>query len=96
MGDVKKGLQTTGKRCDMPWVTAHVFRHSAAVWMAEGGVAMAVIAQYLGHSNSAVTERVYARYSPDFMQGVAEHLTIANAVVPFGAIEPKHENKERN
>ena len=33
--------------------------------MAEAGVPMSVIAQYLGHSDSRLTERVYAQYSPE-------------------------------
>lgn len=57
-------------------VTAHMFRHSAAVWMAEGGVPMSEIAQYLGHSNTSITERIYARYSPDYLRNAARHLEI--------------------
>jgi integrase len=57
-------------------VTAHMFRHSAAVWMAEGGVPMSEIAQFLGHSNTAITERIYARYSPDYLRNAARHLEV--------------------
>ena len=32
---VKKALRTAGKRAGLPWVTAHVFRHSAACILAE-------------------------------------------------------------
>ena len=46
----KKGLATAGTASGMPWVTAHVFRHSAASIMAESGVPMAEIAAMLGHS----------------------------------------------
>jgi len=35
---------------------------------------MEEIAQYLGHSNTKVTERVYARFSPDFLQSAASAL----------------------
>jgi integrase len=57
-------------------VTAHMFRHSAAVWMAEGGTPMREIAQFLGHSNTTVTERIYARYSPDYLRNAARHLEL--------------------
>lgn len=57
-------------------VTAHMFRHSAAVWMAEGGVRMEEIAQYLGHTNSRITEQVYARFSPTYLRKAASHLEI--------------------
>jgi integrase len=50
--------------------------HTAAVWMAEAGVPIPEIAQYLGHSNSRTTERVYARYSPGYLQGAARALSL--------------------
>jgi integrase len=74
--DVKTGLIRAGQRCGMEWVTAHVFRHSAATWMAEGGVPMAEIAQFLGHKDSRITERVYARFSPAYLRGAATMLEI--------------------
>ena len=64
---VKKGLQAAGRRSGLPWVTAHVFRHSSATWMAESGIPMAEIAQVLGHTDSRITERVYARFSPAYL-----------------------------
>lgn len=76
VGSVKKAMQGAGKRAGLPWVTAHVFRHSAATWMAEDGVPMQEIAQYLGHSSSKVTERVYARFSPSYLRKAADSLEI--------------------
>lgn len=49
-------------------VTPHVLRHTAASWMAEAGVPMSEIAAVLGHSDSRVTEKVYAKYSPTYLQ----------------------------
>ncbi len=37
---------------------------------------MPVIAQYLGHRDSRTTERVYARFSPDFLQSAAKALAL--------------------
>jgi integrase len=37
---------------------------------------MPEIAHYLGHSNSRTTERVYARYSPDYLQGAARAFSL--------------------
>jgi integrase len=53
-----------------------VHGRTAAVWMAEAGVPMPEIAQCLGHRNSRTTERVYARYSPDYLQGAARALSL--------------------
>jgi integrase len=74
VGNVKEGLHTVGKRAGLPWVTPHVFRHSAATWMAEAGVPMAEIAQFLGHADSRITERVYARFSPHYLHKPASAL----------------------
>jgi integrase len=72
---IKKGLGAAGARIGVK-VSPHVLRHSAAVWMAESGVPMAEIAQYLGHSSPATTYRVYARYSPDYLQKAAKSLEL--------------------
>ena len=53
-------------------MTPYVLRHTAAVWMAEGGVPMSEISQYMGHTTTAVTERVYARYSPQHLRRGAD------------------------
>ena len=68
---VKKGLATAGRRSGMPWVTPHVFRHSAATIMAESGVPMEEIAQFLGHSNTKMVETVYAKFSPTYLRRAA-------------------------
>lgn len=68
---VKKGLATAGARAGVPWATAHVFRHSAASIMAESGVPMEEIAQFLGHSNTKMVETVYAKFSPTYLRKAA-------------------------
>jgi len=55
-------------------VHPHLLRHSAAVHMAEDGVRMEEIAQYLGHSDANVTRKVYARFSPDYLRKAAASL----------------------
>lgn len=52
----------------------HVLRHSAAVRMAEAGVPLDEIAQFLGHTDPRITYRVYARYSPGHLRRAAEAL----------------------
>lgn len=68
---VKKGVGAAAKRARLPWVTPHVFRHTAGCLMAEGGVSMAEIAQLLGHKNSKTTEAIYARFSPTYLRKAA-------------------------
>lgn len=74
VASVKKGFAAAVKRAGIEHCTPHVLRHTAAVWMAEAGIPMAVIAQYLGHTDSRITERVYARFSPDYLAGAADAL----------------------
>jgi integrase len=71
---IRKGFTAAVIRAGLASVTLHTLRHSAAVHMAEGGVPMSQIAQFLGHSSTAVTERTYARYSPDHLRDAAEIL----------------------
>jgi integrase len=61
---IVKSFRTVATAAGMPWCTPHVLRHTAAVWMAEAGISISEISQYLGHTDSRITERVYARYSP--------------------------------
>lgn len=70
---VKKALQAASKRAGIK-CSAHVFRHTAGVWMAEADVPMQKIAQYLGHTSTRVTETTYARYSPSFMRDASAAL----------------------
>lgn len=74
LASVKRAFAAAAARAGVPWCTPHVLRHTAAVHMAESRVPMAEISQYLGHSSTAVTERVYARFSPDFLRRAASAL----------------------
>ena len=67
VASVKKAVERLAKKTGIP-VSPHVLRHTCAVWMAQANVPMQKIAQYLGHTSTRVTETVYARYSPSFMQ----------------------------
>lgn len=73
---IKKGLATSAEKAGLDSVSAHVLRHTAAVWLAEAGVPMSEIAQYLGHRDSRTTERIYARFSPDYLRGAADVLNV--------------------
>ncbi|ATU90703.1 tyrosine-type recombinase/integrase [Phyllobacterium zundukense] len=74
---LKRGIATAANNADVKDVSAHVFRHTAAVWMAEASVPMEEISQYLGHSNVEITRRVYARYSPDHLRKAASASNLA-------------------
>lgn len=94
VASIKRGVATAAEAAGLDFVTPHVFRHTAAVWMAQGGTPMSEIAQYLGHSSTAMTEKVYARYSPNHLRGAASNLELEPNVVPTSDDEPEDENKE--
>lgn len=73
---IRKGFANACDRAGLEGVTIHALRHTSAVMMAEAGIPMSRISQYLGHSNTQVTERVYARYSPSALQDAADVLNI--------------------
>jgi integrase len=83
---VKKGVGEAARRAKVKDVSPYVLRHTAAVWMAQAGVPIEQIAQYLGHTNPSVTYRVYARYSP-------EHLRKASGALHLGEEPPAIEDK---
>nr|WP_321524870.1 site-specific integrase [uncultured Cohaesibacter sp.] len=77
---IKTGFNKAVQDAGLENVSPHVLRHSAAVHLAAAGVPMQKIAQYLGHSNTAVTEHVYARYAPD-------HLREESSILDFTRIK---------
>jgi len=82
---LKKGIASAAKAARLDGVSAHVFRHSAAVWMIEAGVPIAEVSQYLGHSNTVVTEKVYARYSPTHLASAAKALELCVKPYPHSS-----------
>lgn len=73
---MKRTFKTAGRSIGRPDFSPHMLRHSAAVWLAESGHKMSSISQFLGHSNVQITERVYARYSPNYLRELAGSLEV--------------------
>jgi integrase len=71
---VTKAIQRLSARTGIAF-SPHTLRHSCAVWMAQDNVPMQMISQYLGHTSLRMTEQVYARYSPSFMQDASAATT---------------------
>lgn len=74
---IKTGFNAATAAAGLKGVSPHVCRHTAAVTLAAAGVPMSRISQYLGHSSTAVTERVYARFAPDHLREEAAILDFA-------------------
>lgn len=76
---IRRGFDRAVANAGLADVSPHVLRHTAAVHLAKAGIQMSKISQYLGHSNTTVTERVYARFAPDHMHDAA-------AILDFGKL----------
>jgi hypothetical protein len=57
------------KRAGIVGVTPHTLRHTCGTWMAQQGVPLRLIGEYLGHSDERTT-KLYAHHHPDY-QGTA-------------------------
>lgn len=80
---IKTGFKKAVRDAKLDDVSPHTLRHTAAVHLVAGGVAMQKVSQYLGHSSIAVTERVYGRYAPDHLReeaAILDFTTRAKAV----------------
>lgn len=73
---IKRGIKAAAESAGLEEVSPHVLRHSAAVWLAEGGHSFEEIAQFLGHSDPRITFKVYARFSPTHLRSLANSLDL--------------------
>lgn len=76
VASIRKGFEGAVRRSGIKEVTLHTIRHSAAVAMVSNGIPITQVAQYLGHSNTAITFSTYGRFAPN-------HLTEAADVLDF-------------
>lgn len=72
-GHVVWGLERAARLAGVGGVTPHVFRHTAATWMARRGVPLWQIAGVLGNT-VAMVERVYAKHCPDGLTGAVNSI----------------------
>jgi len=55
-------------------ITFHWARHTWAVLALEKGVEISKISRLLGHTSTAVTEKVYAEFLPDTLGEIVDEL----------------------
>lgn len=89
---VKKGFAEACRRAKLKGVTPVTLRHTAATWMAEAGVPMRQISLCLGHTSTEVTERVYAKHTPEYLKDAVTALETKQRSVVQN--EPRPGNKE--
>lgn len=74
---IKTGFNRACKNAGLVGVSPHTLRHTAAVHLVSNGIAMQKVSQYLGHSNTSITEHVYGRFAPDHLREEAAILDFA-------------------
>jgi integrase len=79
---IRKGFQSACSAAGLRGVTQHSLRHSAAVHLVAAGIPIEMVAQMLGHSNVAMTFKVYARFAPQHMAAAADVLEFAPVQQP--------------
>jgi integrase len=76
---IRTGYYAALRRANLTGIHIHQIRHTVAVRMLAAGQPIEKVSQYLGHSNVQITQKTYARFTPD-------HLADASAVLNFGII----------
>ncbi len=71
---IKTGFNAAVKAVGLANVSPHVLRHTAAVHRVDAGISFDEAAQFLGHSNTAVTFKSYGRFSPTHLRKAADVL----------------------
>lgn len=74
IGDSRGG--SFGRACvkaKLLGVSPHTLRHTCGTWLAQAGVNLFDIGQWLGHSDERTT-RLYAHHHPDFQEGARDAL----------------------
>ena len=75
--DMRKIWRKVTKAAGLEGVTPHTLRHTVATLLVRAGVPLIEVSKLLGHKDSRVTERVYAKFSPDYLKRATEALSIA-------------------
>lgn len=73
---IRNGVKAAAKRAGLEGVSQYVLRHTAGVYMAQAGVPMEEIAEYMGHSSIETTRKHYARFHPAHLRKAAGALEI--------------------
>ncbi len=72
---IKRAFRGVAAAANLPDVIPYTLRHTAATWMAEAGVPVAMIAQMLGQSILRTTER-YIKHHPDYLREAMQALRL--------------------
>lgn len=60
------------KKYDLPRITPHHFRHTHASLLLQSGVPVKEVAERLGHTSTAITDRIYSHVMPEEKEKTAD------------------------
>lgn len=60
--------------CGIEGATPHTLRHTVATQLVAKGIPILEVSRMLGHSNTVITERVYAKFAPEFTRRASEEM----------------------
>lgn len=79
---IRTGYKAALRRAGLQGIRIHQIRHTVAVRMLAAGKPIELVSQYLGHSNTSVTQKVYARFLPEHLSDAADILTFGMTLPP--------------
>jgi len=79
---IRTGYSNALARAGLTGVNVHQIRHTVAVTMLAAGQKIEAVSQYLGHSNTTITAKTYARFLPEHLAGAAEVLNFDRFTEP--------------
>ena len=71
---IRRAYASALDRAGLSGIRIHQIRHTVAIRMLSSGQPIEKVSQYLGHSNTQITYKTYARFMPDHMADAAEVL----------------------
>lgn len=75
--DMRTAWKKVTQEANLTDVTPHTLRHSVATQLVRDGVPIIEVSKLLGHRDSRTTERVYTKFSPDYLINATNRLSIS-------------------
>jgi integrase len=93
---IDAGLYRTQGKRKVPWVTAHVCKHSVISWMGEDGESDQKIGEYTD-TDSATVKRIYKKVNPDAHKGIKDRLDalVSGIIGTGGSKNPKGRKRKK-
>jgi len=77
--NIERAFAAICKKAKLKGFTLHGLRHTTATEMLDAGVDLKVISEFLGHSNVAITDRIYVKVRPEKLEEAANQLAAHKA-----------------